>query len=704
MTPRTGDRWGIGIVAALPTLIVALAIPLVIEGTLVGLLYAPLVLAVAITTIGWGAPPGVLAVFLGTVVGGIAGAFGNDGTPIWVPGVLVLVLLLATWGTELLAMGPRPAWAAVPGVALVLGVLITGVAGTLEAGVLAGLVAVSIALLLILAGPWAGQGAVNPARWAEVLAIAVVAVVGFVTVGLAGGVDLGEPARVNLFGQTSEEVIPEGSPPDPFLLAARWQLEPDQATTTLFTVVAGPAAPRNRPVWASFSTYNGIAWLEPPTYGVSGQEISADPEATAARTEPGSTRVEITVALPGQWVPTPQRVTQVLGSTATRVDPVTGIVTSLSSPASQTFDLRYAVPVAGARTIAEAEPSRRPGLDPSVLLPGPLPAPMAELADEIADATDVPTERLDLLAETLRGERFRSATGADLAGGPPDRSYAGLSTVLAEGVGFQEQYAAIWALIARSWGISTRLVIGFLPPGVADAQDTATRPVLAPDVSIWAEARMAGLGWLSYQPSPQDRDAGRPAFVRPIRPQDQPEPTPSPSPTAAPTPQDPDAGGAAGTLREAAASVPWRVVIPVVLLVALIAWVGYVAWTRRRLRASLLDGDARVAVAGAWAWTRLLLAEAWMPLPPSRAPDLAADPPQDLPDAVAAAVVEVERYCAPWRYGPDTPPADAAVEAWRLADQVGVAIGRVTGWRSVARRWLVPLRPEAPAAVTSLLS
>ena len=49
-----GQRWGIAIVAALPPLLVALALPLVVEGSLVGLLYAPMVILVTGMTVGFG--------------------------------------------------------------------------------------------------------------------------------------------------------------------------------------------------------------------------------------------------------------------------------------------------------------------------------------------------------------------------------------------------------------------------------------------------------------------------------------------------------------------------------------------------------------------------------------------------------------------------------------------------------------------------
>ena len=54
-----GQRWGLGVVAALPALLVALAMPLIVEGSLTGFVYAPLVVAVMAITIALGRWPGL---------------------------------------------------------------------------------------------------------------------------------------------------------------------------------------------------------------------------------------------------------------------------------------------------------------------------------------------------------------------------------------------------------------------------------------------------------------------------------------------------------------------------------------------------------------------------------------------------------------------------------------------------------------------
>ena len=699
--PRSaGQRWGLGVVAALPALLVALAMPLIVEGSLTGFVYAPLVIAVMAVTIALGRWAGLGVAVVGVVIGILVGPGGYAPESVLVSAMLSGSILIGTWLGQVLVLGARPASAALPALGLLAGALAAGMTGTIEAGVLTAFTGLSLALLLILLGPWNGEGAVRPARWAEVLTVITITVAALATYAISVSVPHQVPRTVELFGSERQESRTDGGVPDPFLIAARWQLDPAEAGRTLFTLSTGPDAPLNRPTWSTFSTYNGIAWISPPTYGVPGDDIP--PEEIGAPTDSyvASTRVTVGVGLPGQWVPVPQRVSQVLSPVATRADPVTGVVASVSSPIDYSFDIRYSLAVADREQVRGTEPALSSDLDPAVAIPGPLTGTMAELADLVAEQESATWQRLVSLAERLRDRRYSAAPPQALAGGPPDRSYAGLNRVLAEGVGFQEQYAAIWAIIGRSWGVPTRLVIGF--PPVSEADTASVRTVLAPQVSVWPEARLEGLGWVAFQASPQDVAAGRPAVVRPLTPDEVPtRPEPEPSPTGGDA-----SGGDSGdstspddAVVDESLSIPWPIVVPAVVLVLGLGWIAYVALRRRAIRRGLRSRvDTRADVAGAWRWARLLLAESWLALPLSYAPAPDAGYPEDLPDDVQWHVVTLARLAGPALYGPG--PVDPAVadEAWRSAAQVDRAIRKATGFRGRLRRLVTPLDPQRTTA------
>ena len=703
-----GQRWGVAVVAAMPALLVALAMPLVVEGTLSGFVYAPLVVLVAAVTAWLGAWIGLGAVAFGLVVGIIVGPGGYAPSSLLLSAGLAGTLLLGTWAGQALARGRWAVAAALPSIALVAGVLSTGVTRSLEGGVLAAFTTLSITLLLILLGPWNGIDPVVPARWAQVLVVFTMAAASLVTYAVSLGADgLTPTVRINdLYGRSVEQSRTEGGVPDPFLVAARWQLDPAEQGRPLFSIATGPDILQNRPVWATFATYNGIAWIAPPTYGFAGDKIPArDLDAVTESYETG-TRVTVGVGLPGQWVPVPQRVDQVLSPVATRADPASGIIAAVSSPIDQAFDARYSVAVAEPDQLREATPALSSDIDPSLAIPGPLGGPMATLATSVAESAGNNTwERLVTLAEELRNPEYAAAAPQALATGAPDRSYEGLNEVLGVGEGLQEQYAAIWAIIARSWGIPTRLAIGF---PLADASQPGVATVTTSEVSIWAEARLEGLGWVAFQPSPQDRDAGRPAVVRPLTPEDLPDdPDPRPEPSASAS-----GGGTGGDAAQddaaaadaEAASIPWPIVVPVLVVLLGLAWLAYVALRRRRIRAVLRAGDGRAQVEGAWTWARLMLAEAWIPLPLSYAPAADVDYPEDMPDDVAWSVVTLARLAGPAIYAA-SPPTDVVVEeAWRASFNVARQVRAATGWRTTVRRLLVPLDPDNIAAPRRLLT
>lgn len=696
-----GQRWGLGVVAALPALLVALAMPLIVEGSLTGFVYAPLVIAVMAASIALGRWAGLGVAIVGVIVGILVGPGGYAPQSVLVSALLAGSILGGTWLGQVLVLGPRPASAALPALGLLAGALAAGMTGTIEAGVLTAFTGLALALLLILLGPWNGEGAVRPARWAEVLTVLTITVAALATYAVSVSLPHQVPRTIDLFGSAAPESRTDGGVPDPFLVAARWQLDPAEAGRVLFTVSTSPDSPRNRPTWATFATYNGIAWISPPTYGVAGDDIPVDEVAAPAEEYTAGARVTVGVGMPGQWVPAPQRVSQVLSPVATRVDPGTGIVASVSSPIDYSFDIRYSLAVADRETVRDAEPGLSTDLDPAVAIPGPLTGTMAALAELVEEEADGTWQRLTRLSERLRDPRYAAAAPQALAGGPPDRSYAGLNQVLAEGVGFQEQYAAIWALIARSWGVPTRIAIGF--PPATEAQDDGVRTVIASETSIWPEARLDGLGWVAFQPSPQDVAAGRPAVVRPLTPDEVPQqPTPEPAPTASGGASD---GGsdadAADTGADASqrASIPWLIVVPVAVALLALAWIAYVALRRRAIQRGLRDpGDRREDVAGAWRWTRLLLAESWLPLPLSYAPAPDAEAPPDLPDDVQWHVVTLARLAGPALYGPGPVEAAVAEEAWRAAAQVDRSIRKATGWRGALRRLVTPLDPHRMTA------
>jgi len=254
-----------------------------------------------------------------------------------------------------------------------------------------------------------------------------------------------------------------------------------------------------------------------------------------------------------------------------------------------------------------------PTFDPSALetasiagveLPVPVDVPksVGALASEWTSGLDTPYSQLRAL-ETVFQESYLShgsGQGAtSLAGHGADR----ITTLLEEPeamVGDGEQYAATFALMARSLKIPARVVLGFRPE-VVEGVPTEVRGEHA---DAWIEVPFEGIGWVPFFPTPDDMDA-------PEQQEPQPRTTPQPQIQQPPV-DDEDEGDQVSPVEIENPPVPpeppifpgWLVAAGVIvggsaLLLGLpLLIVGVLKRRRRAARRSTGSGDRRAA--GAW--------------------------------------------------------------------------------------------------------
>src|SRR5439155_21015223 len=70
-------------------------------------------------------------------------------------------------------------------------------------------------------------------------------------------------------------------------------------------------------------------------------------------------------------------------------------------------------------------------------------------------------------------------------------------------VGYAEQYASAFAVLARSQGFPTRVAVGYLLRARELRGDTYT--VTTADAHAWPEVAIAGYGWVAFEPTDFDR-------------------------------------------------------------------------------------------------------------------------------------------------------------------------------------------------------
>jgi hypothetical protein len=144
----------------------------------------------------------------------------------------------------------------------------------------------------------------------------------------------------------------------------------------------------------------------------------------------------------------------------------------------------------------------------AVALPTPrqVPEVVADQAGKLAGEAREPVERVQNIIAGLSQQGFFSHGLADQEPSKPGHSAARLSELLAKSdrmVGDDEQYAVAAALMLRQLGVPARVVMGFR----ADDESSLigdTWLVRGGDVHAWVEVAFDGLGWIPFDPTPDE--------------------------------------------------------------------------------------------------------------------------------------------------------------------------------------------------------
>ena len=155
---------------------------------------------------------------------------------------------------------------------------------------------------------------------------------------------------------------------------------------------------------------------------------------------------------------------------------------------------------------AEADIVPPGGLPLSVdqALPQPVPASIVHLARSLVrNATTQLQEADDLVAYFTQSRLFRYSLPKKLPSGAisdTGEGYAALEQFLfTTRVGYCQQYASAFAVLARVLGMPTRIVVGLIP-GQATGGDSWQ--ITGQDVHAWPQVYFPGSGWSDFEPTP----------------------------------------------------------------------------------------------------------------------------------------------------------------------------------------------------------
>ncbi|MGL5811155.1 MAG: transglutaminaseTgpA domain-containing protein [Nocardioides sp.] len=368
---------------------------------------------------------------------------------------------------------------------------------------------------------------------------------------------------------------------------------------------------------AVLNRFTANAWTPGDRRFPDGDQTARGQELTIAGLSPTVRRVEreysfdVLDSFDSTWLPTPFPASRVRAEGAWKYDRAT-----LDFLASQkdlgTRGLDYQATgldlKVGAAELAGARPGRGAVSNTFTQLPSDLPDVISELADDVTADASNDFEKAVALQTWFRTEGgFEYSLDAAASGGA-DELVSFLDPETGR-VGYCEQFASAMAVMSRAIGIPARVAVGFLRPD----QIAAERWVYSAwDLHAWPELYFPGAGWIRFEPTPQARTGGVPAYTRDRAAGGEPSPSAATEPTAAPSsagasrqtrpPNTPDESPSAGGSGIGGWLLPAWVVVGSTIIGALLLSPRWLRSRRRRRRWRL--GDERGTLPEA-AWSEL---------------------------------------------------------------------------------------------------
>lgn len=364
---------------------------------------------------------------------------------------------------------------------------------------------------------------------------------------------------------------------------------------------------------AVLDSYSGEAWRpgkreSPPDQRADGP-ISPPPGLEPVGDEPTYPwDVEVLGEFDPDWLPAPYPTTSIVAAGDWRYDQDTLDFASFDDQDARamTYSLERLTVEPDVEKMAFAPATPATVFAPNTELPEDLPGIVRQLAAEVTEGARTKYEKAVALQQW-----FRVDGGFEYSLRPsPGTGVNDLERFLRdEGdgrVGYCEQFAAAMALMGRTVGIPSRVVVGFLRP---EREPGGAWVYSAHDMHAWPEMYFHDTGWVRFEPTPATQTGAVPAYTQqPIdRPDDDPSATASGSATAAPDraggPNLPEGG--AGTTGTGPTSSPGLMAGLVGAVVGFVAILGprTLRELRRRRRWDAAD-DAPGLAESAWSELR----------------------------------------------------------------------------------------------------
>jgi hypothetical protein len=367
-----------------------------------------------------------------------------------------------------------------------------------------------------------------------------------------------------------------------------------QGNAPLFTVRfrgVPPGVKIDRVPIAVLDTYDGAVWGTNASFALAGNELPTGPAAPG----PGTVvHQDYDLGAYGlSFLPALDRPIRATGNHLA-FDRVSGMLaTPTPAPAGFKYGVDSEVPDQSQVASAPVKPGNDPGFA-TLALPPPQgwPKAITDFANKFSART--PYATLQLIANELRSSDFgynkRARPGHSLGLLSAFLTAPlGSSQVTTARVGFAEQFAAAFAVLARAKGFPSEVVVGYRVDPAAAARGVPIA-VLPRQIHAWVEVNLNGVGWVAFDPTnTTPRNSTVPSA-----------PLPPPPPPPAPVVTGGNGQGSHHSFPQAGhhSNSHWWAFLLIGVVVASPAAVAGIKILRRRRRSR--HGTPAARVMGAW--------------------------------------------------------------------------------------------------------
>ena len=368
-----------------------------------------------------------------------------------------------------------------------------------------------------------------------------------------------------------------------------------------------PAAPYLRAT--TLSQFDGAIWQPDqvrtiPLEGDVGLgEVAVGPDI---RLDEYVTTVEVT-NLSSPWLPVSYPAVDVNGLNGdwSAVPYNRTVVSRAANTQGQNYEIVSAVPRPTLEQIRALPAGGVDQRDGTTAIPAGTDPIVGRLAAEVTAETTTDYDALAALQSWFRGSEFRYSLDAPVEDGFDGSGIDAVARFLDQREGYCIHYASAFALMARTLGMPSRIVVGYLPgAATTDAIDRETvYSVSSGQLHAWPEVFFEGIGWVPFEPT---NGLGvptsfSPAATTPTGGADDPESSPAPTASASAAPgitaddEQTDQGASqAGSTAGGANPVPaLTIVLGILLALAIPALIREVR--RRQMLRAARSGDAATA-------------------------------------------------------------------------------------------------------------